>query len=277
MGVDEMSDMDLEKEFVKADRDHSGYMNINEFDKYCKTNFGNTLRVVIKFMAEEDQYRREIKVREQKGFDNKYVVGVLPGPIEKDFYAACQKYKIKAGGDLVIPLAEYSYGFVMNQADRSLDAIFRQERPDKSPETLQKMMAELAAGVQHVHQKGVMHGDLKMMNAIRIMNRLKLIDMDAAATISKNFAGAKFSSGVLPPEMFYQMNEHELDSYISFWTEEIKGERINVCKDDSHKQLVAKQFDTFWNKIEPRSLGKLCFIQHAYIYIYIRIYSYIYI
>ena len=50
----------------------------------------------------------------------------------------------------------------------------------------------------------------QMLNVVRVGERLKLIDFDASATIAKmgaepSFAGAKFSSAVLPPEMLHRL------------------------------------------------------------------------
>ena len=64
---------------------------------------------------------------------------------------------------------------------------------------------------------------------------MKLIDMDAVATLDGlGFMGAKFSSGVLPPEMFEVLNGDGVDKFTSHW------------------HMECSQQTELWRKIEPR-------------------------
>jgi serine/threonine protein kinase len=47
------------------------------------------------------------------------------------------------------------------------------------------MLRQVFEAVRHLHEKNLMHGDLKMLNIVRfrIDNRLRLIDLDASAKI----------------------------------------------------------------------------------------------
>ncbi|KAK1745632.1 serine/threonine-protein kinase [Skeletonema marinoi] len=74
-----------------------------------------------------------------------------------------------------------------------------------------------------------MHGDIKMVNIVRfrIDNKLRLIDSDASATIvppggeDETFAGAKFSSAILPPEMIKRIEtEEQLEEFNKYWESE---------------------------------------------------------
>ena len=110
----------------------------------------------------------------------------------------------------------------MDAADRNLHQIFLQERPDLN--TVRNILTEVFEAVAHLHDKGLMHGDLKLLNVVRFRrdNRLRLIDLDAAARIEEkenqnSFAGAKFSSAVLPPEMFYELKEGDADILTDYW------------------------------------------------------------
>ena len=53
--------------------------------------------------------------------------------------------------------------------------------------------------VQEMHFKGLLHGDLKPLNLVRINGVWKLIDLDAAVLIGEN-ALSKYSSAYVPPE-----------------------------------------------------------------------------
>ena len=94
----------------------------------------------------------------------------------------------------------------MPAADKSLDAIYTSERPDG--DHLRVMMKEVAEDLHHCHKNGIIHCDLKMLNVVRVNGRMKLIDFDAA-TVHDGFAGSKFSSGILPPEMFHKLKTSE--------------------------------------------------------------------
>ena len=62
---------------------------------------------------------------------------------------------------------------------------------------------ELAEALDHLHSNGVVHGDVKPLNIMRCGNTIKLIDLDAAASIDTGYVGAKYSSAYVPPEMIF--------------------------------------------------------------------------
>jgi len=73
-------------------------------------------------------------------------------------------------------------------------------------------MRQVAAALASVHATGLVHGDLKLKNVVRVVgadgNRvLKLIDFDAAVEFG-GVAGAKTSTGVCPPELFDPVPPH---------------------------------------------------------------------
>jgi len=77
-----------------------------------------------------------------------------------------------------------------------------------------------------MHEKNLMHGDIKMVNIVRfrIDNKLRLIDLDASAKVGvaeESFAGAKFSSAILPPEMIERIESDEnLVEFNKYWEAE---------------------------------------------------------
>ena len=54
-----------------------------------------------------------------------------------------------------------------------------------------------------MHEKGVLHADLKTLNIVRTAGQWKLIDLDAACVIGKEPVGHKSSSAYVPPEAIY--------------------------------------------------------------------------
>jgi serine/threonine protein kinase len=71
----------------------------------------------------------------------------------------------------------------MDAADRNLNQIYVQEQPDLSG--LRTILTQVFEAVAHLHEKELMHGDLKLLNVVRFRrdNRLRLIDFDASAKI----------------------------------------------------------------------------------------------
>jgi serine/threonine protein kinase len=168
--------------------------------------------VVIKFMLHEDQYKREISIRKKCELDDKYVIGILNSfdISSKDITTwPLKEIKLRNGKNLA---TDYMYGIVMEAADRNLDTIFQSERPTINH--IKKILQEVGAALQHCHRKNMIHGDLKMLNIVRVGDTMRLIDFDAAASFGDAF-GAKFSSGILPPEMLYKLQtKEEVDQYM---------------------------------------------------------------
>ncbi|GMH54434.1 hypothetical protein TrRE_jg9806, partial [Triparma retinervis] len=90
----------------------------------------------------------------------------------------------------------------------------------------------------------LIHGDLKFLNVVRYSSRVRLIDLDASVPMCTEdstsfYAGAKFSSGVLPPEMIYALKDgDELKQFEVYFADVI----------NSDPQL--------WTKIQPTLFKK---------------------
>jgi len=150
------------------------------------------------------------KTVEDDGFSTSFDV-----EYHNPFLTSLDKVKLFDGSSI----ASYRYCIIMPAADRSLDEIYKKERPDE--DQLRYMMRELATAVQECHDKGITHGDLKLLNVLRVDGIIKLIDLDASAVIARDYAGAKFSSGILPPEMFFELkSEEQEEQYLAYWREE---------------------------------------------------------
>jgi len=204
--------------FKRYDTDGSGRMSKSEFVKFCRQTFNDSRKVIIKFMLQKDQWEREINLRRipDRILDATFVVGILDDmPTPEAFQQGAKKLSITTNER---KLSDYRYGIIMPAADRSLDAIFRQERP--TLKEIKRYTKQLAEALGHLHAKSIMHGDIKLLNALRLDKRIRLIDMDSAALIGTQFAGAKFSSAMLPPEMFCILKQSEVKFFEEYWREE---------------------------------------------------------
>ena len=107
--------------------------------------------------------------------------------------------------------AEKYYLIVMPLADKNLFSAFKSERwaGKNIHVNVRQVFIHLVTCVQYMHDKGVLHADLKTMNIIRSDGQWKLIDLDAACEIGKEHVGHKSSSAYVPPEAIYLNEEVE--------------------------------------------------------------------
>merc|ERR1712185_305982 len=139
------------------------------------------------------------------------------------------------------------------------------------------MARQVILAAQHLHQRGLAHGDIKALNvspnprarapsltrrfraqAVRFARdqQLRLIDLDAAVRISGGFAGAKFSSAVLPPEMIYELkDDDELRQIHEYWREE-KADDTELWRKIAPKanKFVVKSFRVVGDAPDPSHL-----------------------
>ena len=107
-------------------------------------------------------------------------------------------------GQMTKAQAESMFTLVMPLADRNLFVALKQERwAGKNMEEVRHVFVQLVHCVEHMHEKGVLHADLKTLNIVRIGAQWKLIDLDAACAIGKEPVGHKSSSAYVPPEAIY--------------------------------------------------------------------------
>eukprot|EP00984_Skeletonema_dohrnii_P008410 scaffold3085_cov91-Skeletonema_dohrnii-CCMP3373.AAC.3 len=215
--------------FLKGSGKNTTTISKEEFVAICKRQLGDGPReVVIKLMKNKDQWERECNARKKYELESKYVVSALPNIPSKD---AIAKGVRDGEGGLDIIREKYLdniepgiYAIVMDAGDRNMLQMFNQEKPTLN--TMRVMLRQVFEAVQHMHEKNLMHGDIKMVNIVRfrIDNKLRLIDLDASAQISvveESFAGAKFSSAILPPEMIERIETKEkLEEFDKYWEAE---------------------------------------------------------
>ncbi|KAF0716669.1 hypothetical protein As57867_002715, partial [Aphanomyces stellatus] len=199
-------------EFQLWDKDHNGSLSEGEYLNYCRQHFGGKLKVALKFMRNSNEYDREIKTR--KLLQSDIVLHQLSSLEQGDFQAHLPTLKIN--GDF--SMANFRHVLVLPAADRSLEDIFLKERPDYNK--TKSLLSEVLLGIQVLHKQDLVHGDLKKLNVLRVQNQLKLIDFDAAVRIYQPL-GAKVSSGILPPEMFHNLEAaDDVEKYNTYWGRE---------------------------------------------------------
>eukprot|EP00957_Ditylum_brightwellii_P189417 14417375-Ditylum_brightwellii.AAC.1 len=146
--------------------------------------------VVVKFMKHESMYNCEIEG--QKGLENRFAIGIQVTSTKlEDCKEQESDLHLNDGPDLV--------GTVMHAAKKNLMVTLLQERVDLKDACL--IQYELARGLKHMHDHGMLHADFKPLNTVRIDDSTwYLIDFDATVPIGKP-VGGKISSAYCPPEM----------------------------------------------------------------------------
>ena len=170
---------------------------------------GQPIKVALKLMRLKDQFQREVSTR-NKEFNQEYVMHILqthPVVSSSTFESWPDEVvdvEADATGQLTKSNAEKFYLLVMPLADRNLFVALKQERwAGKNMEEVRHVFVQLVHCVEHMHEKGVLHADLKTLNIVRTAGQWKLIDLDAACVIGKEPVGHKSSSAYVPPEAVY--------------------------------------------------------------------------
>ena len=96
----------------------------------------------------------------------------------------------------------YNFLLVLELGDRTLhDALTHERIAGHDFHLVRKMAIDLGRALHHLHQKGQIHADFKLLNAVRIGSTWQLIDLDICCKLGAPFGTKVPSSGYCPPEM----------------------------------------------------------------------------
>ena len=115
--------------------------------------------VALKLMRHREQFMREIEVRQQGGFSDQFVVGILRSHDGETDEAFMDELRRKG-------LGETPYCIVMDAGSRSLADIIAKERLAGDWDKIRALCVHVARAVGHMHSKGFIHGDLKREPAL---------------------------------------------------------------------------------------------------------------
>jgi serine/threonine protein kinase len=233
LGISWTNHESLNELFKKWDLNNDGRISEEECVPLFKrvVDNGRPREVALKFMRIAEQYQREVESRKNLDFESKHVIRITHAyshDTDEAFAAALTLFS--KHGD--VALGDYKHAIVMPLADRNLDTILRSERPDNAK--VRVLAKELAEAIAHVHSKDLIHGDVKLNNVVRFDNRLCLINLDAAVQ-TDHPAGAKFSSGVLPPEMIQELDLPQCKTFDRYFIEMKQDDADRWAKIDSKK------------------------------------------
>lgn len=214
-----------------------------------KHNSNSDARYVIKLMANPDLWLRELQTRDTLGLEaaDSYVGATSAAIAEHDVvqslaeteFAAAQaamQYAVSASSkarpvsvfkpsfvaenrrdEARLLMTEYPYAIQMRLADRNLSEIIASERLAEQPlDAIRRSSRKVLNLINDLHNEGVVHGDVKPKNVVRVDRTLMLIDLDMSITIGSSEPPAhanpeKFggSTAYAAPELHQWMAEHK--------------------------------------------------------------------
>jgi ankyrin repeat protein/serine/threonine protein kinase len=177
---------------------------------------GNYQPVAIKLMRYKSQFLKEITSRKANQIDDEFVVQVVSHypPTTEEAESWPEDIGHNDFGQefsMTKSQAEKMFCVVMTLADRNMFVSLKQERfAGRNFEVVREIFRQLARCTQHLHSRGILHGDIKPLNIMRIESTWKLIDLDASCRIGKDFVCAKYSTAYCPPESIFVNEENSL-------------------------------------------------------------------
>lgn len=154
-------------------------------------------RVAVKFMSSKSHFTRELETRKANNLSSDMVINIIASFSADEDLLFARELDRHA-------LQEYRYCVVMPAADKNLAIINLTEHFVANDWVqIRSLFTQLATCLDHLHDRQLIHGDVKPANIVRKGTRYLLIDLDASAAIGTGYSGIKYSSGYVPPELIY--------------------------------------------------------------------------
>jgi len=146
--------------------------------------------VVLKLMKHKAQFDNETGQRQ--GLHVAFVIKVIYTSTDEGLASKWIK-------ELPPEYADYPFGIVMPAAERNLMDVLLKERVDLA--LGKTMFASFARALGHLHDRGLIQGDFKPGNVVRMPDGTWiLIDMDGAVRIGDPIGAKGLSTAFMPPE-----------------------------------------------------------------------------
>ena len=205
----------------------------HNFISACKhfifANFEANLvpKVAIKFCNSNEYFVRDWMVRSTNEFDEKYVIDIIKDDDPRSLVEAIDYYE-----DFKVGIStEYNHVMILQKSGINLTTFLAQENPDIARKT--KLCGLIAESLFHIHQKGVMHGDVRGANIIcsagddLVAENASFIDFtnsgrflpssNGNVTFVGEYFGARFKSFMnLPPEFYHKLAGKDEKMFLNY-------------------------------------------------------------
>ena len=174
------------------------------WDELDRSKAGVPKAVALKLMCVKEQWQRELDIR-LCDFDPEFVVEIIKSSPETNLSSTPSEVSPSVEsadgiGMLSKEDAERLFLLCMPLADRNMFVALKQERwAGKNILEIRHAFTQIVKAVQHLHNKGIIHADLKTLNLVR-RHSWMLIDLDASCRIGIDYIGFKSSTAIMPPE-----------------------------------------------------------------------------
>ena len=120
--------------------------------------------VAIKFMKLYNNYYTEISLRDNSQLSDKFIISIID-KLDSDKSVYFKEDLINKG------LADYNYAIIMPALDKNLQRIIDQDQIAGSDfMQIKFIFKQIINCIQHLHNNGIIHGDLKPLNIMRTKN-----------------------------------------------------------------------------------------------------------
>jgi len=164
--------------------------------------------VAVKIMRKEAEWDREVSARQECHLEERYVVGVREA-MRIDPAERARRLRRQGGSGQQADESEFLLAMPLGECSL-FDAVSSERKVGRDVEWARLAVIQMAQCLQHLHQQGLVHSDVKPRNFCRFRadndsSRLCVIDMDAASRIGSKMpawgAGLKASTAYAPPEL----------------------------------------------------------------------------
>ena len=174
--------------------------------------------VALKLMRYRSHFLKELKTRKCV-LDSGMVVAIINSfptsdqnvGLNEDCFAS-QDEAVQSLTHLTKGQAEKMFCMVMPWAERNMFVSLKQDgyTGGRNLSEVRYIFNKLLLCVEHLHDKFVLHADLKPLNIVRQGGSWKLIDMDANCTLMEEYVGSKSSTAYVPPEALFVCPEQDI-------------------------------------------------------------------
>jgi serine/threonine protein kinase len=155
-------------------------------------------KVALKFIIDRLHFKREVDSRALLGKYEPYVVPLLRSFDADEDAEYAREIEVK-------DLLDYRFCLVMPCAEKNLQSIILTERfAGKDWNIIRTLAIQIAEAAAHLHEHGILHGDIRPLNIMRMNNRMKLIDFGSCASLGSVVSSQRVSTAYLAPEMFHK-------------------------------------------------------------------------